>query len=109
VSYFVSKNRNPTALAYVIGGVLSVAMSSIANASMGWPIAWYIFPVSLVLGLLGVFMIESGCEAVVVLILAFIPLAFVLWHYPEYSIGKQIWLTALVGHGSGKLWVGMIR
>ena len=109
MSYLVSDSREPTALAYAVGGALAVGMSSIGTALMGWPITWYIFPVSIVLGLLGVFMIESGCEAVAVLILASVPLAFVLWYHPEYSVGKQIWLSALVGHGSGKLWVGLIR
>ncbi len=106
---FVDDKREPKPVAYVIGAALAGVLAIVANAAIGWPIAWYIFPVSIILGLFGVFMIETGCEAVLVLVLASIPLAIVLSYRPEYSLGKQLWLTALVGHGSGKLWVGFIR
>ena len=83
--------------------------AAIANVMLGWPVTWYAVLLSVVLGLFGVFMIETGCEAIVVLAIASVPLAFVLWYHPDYSIGKQLWLSALVGHGAGKLWVGAIR
>ena len=105
----VNEQREPTTLSYLIGCCLAVFSATIANLVLEWPVTWYVVLLSVVLGLFGVFMIETGCEAVVLLAIASVPLAFVLWYHPDYSIGKQIWLSALVGHGAGKLWVGSIR
>ena len=105
----VDNNSEPTRIAYSIGAVIAVVLTFSANVIMGWPIVWWLFPVAAILATLGIFMIETGCEAVLILILASIPLGFVLWYRPEYSVGKQLWLSALVAHGSGKLWVGLIR
>ncbi len=83
--------------------------AAIANVMLGWPVIWYVILLSVVLGLFGVFMIETGGEAIVVLAIASVPLAFLLWYHPDYSIVKQRWLAALAGHGADKLWVGAIR
>jgi len=109
VKNLVDDNSEPTVIAYAIGAAVAVVVTFAANVLMGWPLAWWLLPASVVLAILGVFMIETGCEALAILMLASIPLGFVLWYRPEYSLGKQLWLSALVAHGCGKLWVGLIR
>lgn len=109
MTILVDDHGEPKPIAYLIGGILAGTSAVVANVLLGWPFAWHIIPISFVLGLIGVFMIESGCEALVVMAFVSIPLAFVLWHEPEYSLWKQLLLTAVTGHGTGKLWVGVIR
>jgi uncharacterized RDD family membrane protein YckC len=109
VKSLVTEQREPKPLAYLIGGCLAMLLATIANLVLGWSVAWYVVLLSVVLGLFGVFMLETVCEAIALLAIASIPLAFVLWYHPDYSIGKQIWLSALVSYGAGKLWVGLLR
>jgi hypothetical protein len=56
----VDNNSEPTRIAYSIGAVIAVVLTFSANVIMSWPFVWWLFPVAVILAILGIFMIETG-------------------------------------------------